>query len=304
MNMSDAKVYDVIIIGGSYAGLSAALALGRSLRKVLVIDSGSPCNSQTPHSQNFLTQDGKSPIEIIMEAKNQLLKYNTLTFLKGLAVKGKKTVSGYAISTQNGEEFLSRKLIFASGLKDIMPDIKGFAECWGISAIHCPYCHGYEFRQQKTAIMAETEKAFHLAQLVNNLTGDLTLVISAKADFDEEQLRKLKKHNIKIIESEVEAIEHEKGYLNKIIFKDGKEENFDALYAALPFEQHSDIPTNLGCELTEYGHLKVDDFQRTTVEGIYACGDNTSRMRSVANAVANGNLTGAVVNMALTDEAF
>jgi len=141
--------FDVIIIGGSYAGLSAALALGRSLRKVLIMDSGLPCNRSTPHSHNFLTHDGERPAVIAEQARTKVLAYKTVTWWNGLAVSGRKTGSGFEIITQNDGIFYGRKLIFATGIRDILPDIKGFAECWGISVIHCPYCHGYEFRGEK-----------------------------------------------------------------------------------------------------------------------------------------------------------
>jgi thioredoxin reductase len=302
--MADSKNFDVIIIGGSYAGLSAALALGRSMRKVLIIDSGSPCNRQTPHSQNFITHDGEKPSVIAEKAKAQVLKYSTVKFHSGLAIGGKKTENGFEITTQSGGEFVADKLILASGIKDKLPDIKGFTECWGISVIHCPYCHGYEFRNQKTGIMANGERAFHVASLVNNLTNSITIMTSGKAEFDAEQLAKLKKHNIQIIETEIAEIEHQNGHINKVIFNNGNKTDFLAVYAVVPFTQHSDIPVSLGCELTEQGYIKVDGFQKTTVPGVFACGDNAGMMRSVANAVATGSFAGTGANKELTEERF
>lgn len=309
--MAGNKDFEVIIIGGSYAGLSAAMALGRSLRHVLIIDSGLPCNRKTPHSHNFITQDGEKPSVIAEKAKAQVLKYGTVKFLNDFALSGKKTdnlpdgkAGGFAITTQSNNEFTARKLIFATGIKDIMPSIKGVSECWGISVIHCPYCHGYEYRSQKTGIMANGERAFHIASLVNNLTDDITILTSGKADFSAEQINKLQKHHIKIIETKVSEIEHENGYLKNVVFKDGSKITFNAVYAGIPFTQHSDIPVSLGCELTEQGYIKVDTFQKTTIEGVFACGDNTAMMRSVANAIYSGNLTGAMVNKELTDEQF
>jgi thioredoxin reductase len=302
--MTDTKDFDVIIIGGSYAGLSSAMALGRSLRKVLIIDSGLPCNRQTPYSHNFLTQDGKTPNEIATLARQQVEKYKTVKFYKGLALIGTKTVNGFEITTDTNDKFTSKKLIFATGIKDIMPDIKGFSECWGISIIHCPYCHGYEFRKQHTAIYANGAKAFHLASLVNNLTDNLTILTTGKADFSPEQIEKLNKHNIQIIETKISEFENKKGRIQDVIFDDNTKIAFDAVYAAIPFLQHSDIPISLGCELCEHGYIKVDDFQKTTVTGVYACGDNTNMMRSIANAVYSGNLTGAVINAELANEHF
>ncbi len=298
------KTYDVIIVGGSYAGLSAAMALGRSMKKVLILDSGQPCNRQTPYSHNFITQDGEKPAAISEKAKAQVLKYDTVKFLSGIAAAGKKTESGFTVSTKGGGEFSAEKLIFASGIKDIMPDIKGFSECWGISVIHCPYCHGYEYRGQRTAVFANGEKAFHLSSLVSNLTDDLTILTTGKSDFDDGQISALNKHGIKIIENEITEIEHDNGRVKNIHFRDAEKMKFDAVYAVVRFEQHSDIPASLGCELTETGHIKIDAFQQTTVEGVYACGDNSSALRTVANAVYSGNLAGSMVNRKLTEERF
>ncbi|MGE4512522.1 MAG: NAD(P)/FAD-dependent oxidoreductase, partial [Chryseobacterium sp.] len=140
--------FDVIIIGGSYAGLSAGMALGRSLRNVLIIDSEKPCNRQTPHSHNFITQDGKRPKEISDLAKEQVAKYETVSFFNGTVIKTSKNDNGFEVETSYGEKFTAKKIILATGLKDIMPDIEGFSECWGISVIHCPYCHGYEVKDR------------------------------------------------------------------------------------------------------------------------------------------------------------
>ena len=302
--MTDHKNFDVIIVGGSYAGLSSAMALGRSLRNVLIIDNGQPCNIQTPHSHNFLTQDGKTPREISKLAKRDVEKYETVKFHKGLAISGMKTENGFEITTDTKDKFTAKKLIFATGIKDTMPDIKGFAECWGISIIHCPYCHGYEHRNQNTGIIANGQKAFHLASMVNNLSDKVTILTNGKADFNAEQVEKLNKHNIKIIATGISEIEHKDGQLSHLIFEDGTKIPFDAAYGAIPFTQHSVIPVALGCELTEQGYIKIVAFQKTTVPNIYVCGDNSNMMRSVANAVSSGNIAGAVANGELVSEQF
>ncbi|WP_417361644.1 NAD(P)/FAD-dependent oxidoreductase [Galbibacter sp.] len=296
--------YEVIIVGGSYAGLSAAMALGRSLREVLIIDSGSACNRQTPHSHNFITQDGVAPAEITALAKEQVLQYKTVDFVNDLAIASKESDDGFIVTTQSNIKFSAKKLIFATGLKDLIPDTKGFQDCWGISIIHCPYCHGYEFRNNKTGIMANGDRAFHLASLVNNLTDQLYILTTGKSDFTPEQRQKLNKNSISIIESEISEVIHHKGYIQKVVFGNGELMGFDALYAGFPFKQHSGLPASLGCELTQHGYIKVDEFQKTTKEGIFACGDNSIMMRSVANSVASGNLAGAMANAELTKEQF
>lgn len=303
-DVTDTKEFDVIIIGGSYAGLSAAMALGRSLRNVLIIDGGQACNKQTPHSHNFLTQDGKTPQEISTLAKQQVENYETIKFYNGIATSGIKTENGFEITTVLKDKFNAKKLVFATGLKDLMPDIKGFSECWGISVIHCPYCHGYEYRNQNTAIIANGDKAFHLASLVNNLTKKVTVLTNGIADFDEKQIDKLRKHKIKVIESKIIELEHTRGHIKHVVFNEDHNMVFDVMYAAVPFSQHSDIPATLGCEMTEQGYVKVDFFMKTTIEGVFACGDNSVMMRSIANAVYTGNFAGAIVNSVLTTDQF
>ncbi len=296
--------YDVIIIGGSYAGLAAGMALGRALRKVLIIDNGDPCNKQTPYSHNFLTNDGKTPKEIARLARQQVQMYGSVAFLDALAVASEKTGTGFQVQVQTGAIFTAGKLIFATGVKDVMPDIPGFSECWGISALHCPYCHGYEVRHQKTGILANGDTGYAFSSLISNWTNDLTLYTNGKSTLSCQQTEKLVKHRINIVEDEIGRLEHNDGNLQNICFKDGSKAPVTALYAHLPFVQHSAMPRSLGCEFTDEGYIKTDVAQRTTVQGVYACGDNASRMRTIANAVSMGTTTGLMVNRELIEEQF
>jgi len=298
------KNFDVIIIGGSYSGLSAAMSLGRSLRQVLVIDSGLPCNRQTPYSHNFITQDGENPAVISAKAKLQVNLYKTVHFYNGLAVKAVKKENGFEISTESGEVFSSRKILFAAGVKDLLPEIKGFADCWGISVLHCPYCHGYEVKNEKTAIIANGEIGFDFAKLISNWTKNLRLCTNGKSTLTLEQTKILRQHGVQIFEEEINFFEHKEGYIEYIIFKNKKKVNVKAIYARPPFEQHCTLPKDLGCDISEQGLLKVDVMQKTNVAGIFASGDCTTPMRSVSIAVSTGSFAGAVINKELIDEDF
>lgn len=295
--------FDVIIIGGSYAGLSAGMSLGRSLRKVLIIDSGKPCNQQTPYSHNFLTQDGKTPKEIAEISKEQVLKYETVNFYDGRVTKASQNSAGFEVETENDEKFSAKKLILASGVKDQISDINGFAECWGISVIHCPYCHGYEVKGKKTGILSNGDLAFEFSKLVFNLSKDLSLFTNGECTLNEEQAERFGQNKINIVEDEIQEIVHENGNIRKIVFKNGSEKALEALYAKIPFEQNINTE-DLHLELTEHGFIKIDHFHKTSSDGVFACGDNTTMMRSVANAVAQGNFTGAIVNKELSEEGF
>ena len=298
------KHFDVIIIGGSYSGLSAAMSLGRSLREVLVIDSGLPCNKQTPHSYNFITHDGEKPGDISAKSKLQVEFYKTVQFYNGLAVEAFKTLNGFEIKTESGSVFTSNKVLFATGIKDLMPEIKGFAECWGISVLHCPYCHGYEVKNEKTAIIANGEMGFEYSKLISNWTKDLRLLTNGKSTLTPEQTQLLNKHQIEIIEEEIDSFQHENGYIQKIVFKNQEKISVKAIYSRPPFKQHCPLPEILGCDVNEQGLLKVDFMQKTNITGVYASGDCTTQMRSVAIAVSTGSFAGAAINAELIGEYF
>ncbi|TWR28805.1 NAD(P)/FAD-dependent oxidoreductase [Mucilaginibacter pallidiroseus] len=299
-----ATAFDVIIIGGSYAGLSAAMALGRALRSVLIIDSGKPCNLQTPHSHNLITHDGEIPSNIAELALEQVLAYPTVVLKDGIAIDAAKLKDGFTILTADGETYTAKKLLFATGLKDIMPDIPGFAECWGISVIHCPYCHGYEVRHQPTALLANGEMAYEFGSLLTNWTSNLTIFTNGPSTLTTQQTEKLAQHKVSINQQFVSEIIHNKGYIDSVVFANGDKLELNAMYAKIGFEQHSTLPEQLGCKLTEHGLIYVNEMQETSVEGIYAAGDNTTLMRSLSNAIAAGGKAGAMINHKLVKESF
>jgi thioredoxin reductase len=296
--------FDVIIIGGSYSGLSAALALGRALRRVLVIDSGEPCNRNTPHSHNFITHDGAVPSQIARDAKKQVMKYETVFFHNDVVLHGRREAAGFILETEGAKTFYASKLICASGIRDLMPDVAGLDACWGKTVLHCPYCHGYEVRDRQTAILGNGEYAVDFTKLIFNWTKDLTLLTNGPSSLSKEQETLILKNNIRIIQQKVVAIEHQNGQMERIVFSDGSGIPMQAVYTKLPFEQHSQLPQQLGCELTVTGHLKVDGSQKTNVHGLFACGDNSHMMRSVSIAAAAGTMAGMMVNKELVEESF
>lgn len=296
--------FDVIIAGGSYAGLSAAMALGRALRKVLVIDGGKAANRFTPHSHNFITHDGRSPGEIAALARQQVDKYPTVKRMDGFVVRAGKEPLGFAVQLDSGETYHSRKLVFATGIIDRLPDIPGLSDCWGKSVLHCPYCHGYEVRNTKTGIIGNGDYAFEFGALISNWTPELSVFTNGASTLSPEQKAKLNSHGIQIIEHKIKTLRHEGGYVKGIEFENGESAALSALYTRPDFRQHCDVPEQLGCELTQEGYIKTDASQQTTVAGVYACGDNVTRIRTVANAVAMGTTAGMMVNKELILESF
>ena len=315
--MENNQNFEIIIVGGSYAGLSAAMSLGRALRRVLVIDSAEPCNRFTPHSHNFITQDGQVPADIASKARAQVAKYDTVTFYDGLATQGTKTATGFEITAQSKQEpkdqepkrqqkeevFTAQRLIFATGLNDLMPLIPGFAECWGKSVLHCPYCHGYEVKHTETGIIANGEQAYHYAQLISQWTKTLKVFTNGAATFTEEQIQKLAENNIELIETEIDRLDHQQGKVQQVVFKDGVTVQVNAIYSSPETEQKCAIPAQLGCEI-EDGLIKVDGFQKTSIDGVFACGDNSFFGRAVSVAVSSGTIAGSVLNNEMAMAAF
>lgn len=296
--------FDVIIIGGSYAGLSAALTLGRSTRYVLIIDAGKPCNRQTPHSHNFLTHDGDRPADIAKAAKAEVLKYPTVSFLEGKAISAKQIGIGFTIGLEDGGSFTARKILLATGLKDTLPNIKGLAACWAISAIHCPYCHGYEVKNEKIALLMKGDHAFEMAKNLHLWNKDLTILTNGKSGFTAGQTEKLKSKSISILEEEVVELEHQNGQLENIIFKNGKKVAFKAIYIKPEIDQHVNFSGQLGFDLTDLKTIKVNEQQQTTAKGVYAAGDCTTLFRSLPIVTAAGTMAAVMINKELISEDF
>lgn len=300
--MEQEQQFDVIIVGGSYAGLSAALILGRSLRKVLVIDSGKPCNRQTPHSHSFLTRDGETPAQIAAVAREQLLKYPTVSFLADRVIDAEKTLDGFVVRTITDQQFDAKKLILATGVEDSMPAIPGFAACWGISVLHCPYCHGYEVHGQQLGIIANGDTAYEMAWHIQHWSPNMTLFTNGPATISDEHRQIIAALNIPIIEKEIAAIEHQHGQLKTLRFTDGTDHVLDAVFSRVAFRQHSDLAQRLGCKIDEPGYISVSAFGETSIPGVYAAGDNSSPMRQVLVAATKGNLAGVMINRTLIEE--
>lgn len=302
--MNTEKEYDVVIVGGSYSGLSAALTLGRSLRNVLIIDSGNPCNSVVSHSHNFLTHDGESPASIAHIAREQVSQYRNVEFLHGQS-NGIMVQSGkYRVLTTTGQSFSCKKLVFATGMLDILPTIPGINECWGKTVLHCPYCHGYEVKSKTTTVLAITEQSFEFVMLLSNWTDRLHVLTNGTSSFSEIQQDILANHNIQMHTKPIARLNHTAGQLQSIQFEDETSLATNVLYSRMPFLQKSTLPQELGCIIDEQGYIMTDASGKTNIPGVYACGDNTSKNRTISNAVAMGTNAGMAINKELTVESY
>lgn len=295
-------IYDVIIIGGSYAGLSAALQLGRARRSVLVIDDGKRRNRFASHSHGFLTQDGVDPALIAADARAQVMEYNTVDWLPARAetavrISGVEVDGGRFEVMTDGKNHRARRLLLATGVRDILPEVPGLAERWGKAVFHCPYCHGYELNQGEIGVIAGSELSMHHALMLPDW-GPTTLLINNAFEPDPEQLRSLHARGVKIERSPIEAIT---GHAD-IKLEDGRRLPFAGLFALAPFEMASPIASELGLEF-EQGPIgsviQTDPMKETSLPGVFACGDVARPMASVALAVGDGNLAGAGLHRSL-----
>jgi thioredoxin reductase len=296
--------FDVLIIGGSYAGLSAALALGRARRHTLLLDTGRPCNRQTPHSHNFLTHDGATPAALRAQAQAEVLRYPTIELRADEARRATPTAGGFLVETAAGTTLKARKLVLATGITDLLPPLPGFAECWGISVLHCPYCHGYEVADQPLGVFGNGDVGFEFARLIHHWSRQLTLFTNGPSTLTERQQAVLAPHAVAVVEAPITGLLHEQGQLQAVQLADGPAHPLAAVFARVPFQLPGTLAQQLGCTLTETGYVQVDDFQRTSVPGVYAAGDNTTPMRALAAAVAAGSKAAAVLNKELIDEQF
>ncbi|MFC3199994.1 NAD(P)/FAD-dependent oxidoreductase [Parapedobacter deserti] len=288
---------DVIIIGGSFAGLSAALALARSGRSVAVFDNDDACNKSSEKAYNILTNDGLSPQEIKSKAIKNVMNYKSASFYT-------KTVSRIAegdplsIETVDGATYSSKAALLCTGMADIIPDIPGFADCWGKSIIHCPYCHAYERQARHVSMFGHTEEDIVLAGLLKTWNKDVTLLTNGHPVLAE-QHELLQKQQITIKTQSISALCHNDGQLRAVAFDDGTSFEVKDIFVNPAAVQRSSIGESAGCELLENQLIKIDDFHRTTVTGVYAAGDCCTSFRTISIAIASGTKAGIFIHQDL-----
>ncbi len=295
---------DVVIVGGSSAGLSAALILGRSLRQVVVIDDQKPCNRFTHASHGFLTRDGIPPAELLHIAHEQLQRYPSVALKTATVLHIEKTDAGFAIMSSDASTLQARIVLLATGLHDVLPPLDGIEGLWGKSVFHCPYCDGYEVRGKAVAVYGADETSLHLVMLLRNLTANLTLCVADGWQLSGAQRDKLTRFGIQVIEQPIAALESTGDQLQAVRLVDGTARRFDALFIRPKTTHRTPFARDLGCSVNEQNVVQIDLRGRTSVEGVYAAGDLASPMRSVAVAVAQGAAAAYGINAELIDRDF
>ncbi|MFY0760898.1 NAD(P)/FAD-dependent oxidoreductase [Metabacillus dongyingensis] len=297
---------DCAIIGGGPAGLNAALVLGRARRSVILFDNDQPRNAVTHESHGFITRDGVSPREFRDLAHQDIRKYPSVQTKKvKIAEIQRESSSIFKLITQEGMSYLSRKIIVATGLKESLPNVKGIRNYYGKSIFSCPYCDGWELREQPLVLISENKNAIHMAKMIYQWSKDLVVCTNGKKIMTETEEQLFKRKGIRIKEEPIVNLRGSDGNLEKVVFADGTELNRAGGFVTTELEQPNDLAHSLGCEMNKQGGIIADALGRTNVEGVYAAGDvSVAGPSQLIIAAGEGTRAAMGVNSDLTMEEF
>ncbi|MCM3782454.1 NAD(P)/FAD-dependent oxidoreductase [Neobacillus mesonae] len=296
--------FDCVIIGGGPAGLNAALVLGRARKKVLVIDAEAPRNKVTRHSHGFLTRDGITPHEFRLIAREQIEEYPTVSFTVDTASSIEGTDGHFTVTSEKGESYQSKKVLFAVGKRDMPLAINGLSEVYGKSAFVCPYCDGWELRDQKLVVIVKGAKALHMAKTLSGWSKDFSICTNGPNEMTSEDREELHNHHIPVYDSPISQIESIEGMVQQVKLEDGTSIPCSGIFFAPTLVIGSDLLQSIGCETTNDGTIVVDTFGKSSVPGIYSAGDAASEMYQVITAAASGSLAAVGINSELLAEAW
>ncbi|MCO1337348.1 thioredoxin reductase [Kocuria polaris] len=296
--------YDVAIIGGSVAGLAAATALGRSLRRVVVLDSGHPRNAPSPAAHNVFANDGAAPAELLDRARRDAEKYGVA--LRSAEVTGIENCTDapgefFGVNLASGERLTARRVLLATGLTDGLPAIAGLGEHWGTAVLHCPYCHGWEVRGQRIGVIGTSPMATHQALLFSQLSQQVTL-ITHDTEVDGEQRAQLAAAGVEIVDARIAQVISAAGRLTGVALEGGQELALDALAVQSRMIARSELYTGLGGEVSENPmgeYIETDLRGATAIAGVWAAGNSADVAASIPHAAAAGVTAGAQLNMDL-----
>ena len=297
----DAK-FDVIVVGGGPAGLSAALVLGRCLRRVLLCDSGKPRNLAAREMHGFLTRDCSDPADLRRIGREQLQRYGTVDVRDVAVTNAARAGEGFSLELQDGRHVRCRKLLLATGVRDELPDLAGFDEIYGRSAHHCPYCDGWEWRGRALAVYGEAEKGAALAVELLGWSGDVVLFVKGDGAMPAEEETELKRRRIRVVTSPIVRLESSGGLLTGVRLENGETVKRDALFFAAPTRQSCSIAELLGCELDEKGAVRTGEFEGSNVAGLYVAGDASRHAGLAIVAAAEGARAAFAINSELLNE--
>lgn len=296
--------HDAIVIGGSFAGLSAALQLARARRSGCVIDAGAPRNRFSDASHGFFGQDGKNPQAMIGEARAQLRQYPTVRTLEGVATSAAAVTGGFAVELADGITLDAARLVLAFGISDLLPEIPGLAGRWGRSVLHCPYCHGLEYSGRQLGVLQSMPMSVHQALLIADW-GPTTLFLNGADMPDAAMQSQLAQRSVAIEPERIAGLCGDDTALSSLSLADGRDVQIDALYLAPRSRLNSPIAAQLGCALDDgpFGPIiRTDPAKLTSVPGVYAAGDAARAPHNASWAAADGVTAGISLHQSLVFE--
>ncbi|MFD7275734.1 NAD(P)/FAD-dependent oxidoreductase [Streptomyces sp. NPDC059862] len=293
------ETYEVIVVGGGTAGLSAALVLGRARRRTLVVDAGEPRNAPAAHMQGYLSRDGMPPAEFLAIGREEIAQYG-VELVRDTVVDVTKG-EDFAMELASGRTVRARRLVVTTGLKDELPTVPGVAERFGRDVLHCPYCHGWEVRDQAFGVLATSPNSVHQALIVTQWSKDVTFFLHevAEDDLTDDDLRRLAAAGVDVVPGQVAGLVVEDDRLTGVRLADGTAHAREVLFVAPRAVPQTGLLQRLGAELNEtpFGaYPVVDATGLTTVPGVWAAGNAMGFSEQVVNAASGGYRAGATIN--------
>ena len=298
--------WECVIVGGGSAGLSAALVLGRARRRTLLIDAGGQSNRAAHGIGGLLGFDGVPPAELYARGRRELERYPSVEVRDG-EVRAAAAGDGITLDLADGAGVHTRRLLLATGMRYDYPDLPGLAPLWGRSVFHCPFCHGWEVRDQPLAVLAQGERGVHMATLLRGWSDDVVLLTGGPADLSDDDRARLDIAGIPVDERKVRELDSAAGELRAVVFDAGARLPRSALLVAAELRQRSGLAAQLGVKLVATGPVSpeavdVDPLYRTSVPGVFAAGDVCAQMPQIAAAVAAGSAAAVSVMASITEE--
>lgn len=296
-------MFDVIIVGAGPAGLSAALVLGRCRRSVMVFDTGQPRNAASQAMHGFLTRDGIRPREFLRLAREELRRYETVSLRDARVVSAEcQPDARFAVTLAGGERVTARKLLLATGVVDDLPPIDGFLDFYGRGIFHCPYCDGWEVRDQPLAVYGNGERGLGLSLELACWSRDLVLCTDGACAIDADGRARLARHRIGVREEHVAGVEGRDGVLTDVVFRDGTRLPRRALFFTTGQFQRSDLVVQLGCDFNDKGTVRTGKYETTHIPGLFVAGDASRAVQWVIVAAAEGAEAAFAINTGLLTE--
>jgi thioredoxin reductase len=295
---------DCAVIGGGPAGFNAALVLARGCQDTILFDDKNPRNKVTHESHNFITRDGISPKQFRQKAQEDLLKYDSVEISNQTVTKIVKKHDYFQITVLSGETFEARNIILSTGLKDILPDIKGIHEVYGKSIFSCPFCDGYESMHEPLVYFADDVHTLYAVKIISNWNSDITICTNGKTVLTEKEASILSDKGLQVITTEIEALHHDNGHLTHVEFKDGSKLSKKRGFVSSRLEQASRLFEPLGLKVNDFGGIVTDEYGRTNMTGVYAAGDNSTGPPQLIIAAALGSKAAIGVIMDSVEKEF